>query len=235
MKIRNRTLQRFVTWLLVKVVSLLYWTCRKRSRMEAAQISPYADTGDARYLYSIWHDQLTSAIFMYQPLHMSGLVSQHRDGSYVSDTMEMCGVLPVRGSTNRGGSRALRELLDLARDCHVAITPDGPRGPRRKVSEGIVFLASHSGRSIVPIAFGCNRCWRFKGSWTDLMIPKPFSILHGIAGRPLSIPSNLSREQLAQHTAILQDEMDRLQRDAELLAAGKSLPEPVIQQIRAAA
>ena len=70
--------------------------------------------------------------------------------------------------------------MKTARDHHIVITPDGPRGPRQAMKSGIVYLASRSGREIIPVAHGCSRGWRVKGSWTDMMIPKPFSRVYGL-------------------------------------------------------
>ncbi len=106
------------------------------------------------------------------------------------------------------------------------VTPDGPRGPRRKMSIGIVFLASHTGRAVIPTAYSCSRCWKIKGSWTDLVIPKPFAKVYLLGGRPVEVPAELEREELRQYATVIQTEMDRLNDEVEQLARGpiKALP-----------
>lgn len=81
----------------------------------------------------------------------------------------------------------MRQLIREAEGKHVVMTPDGPRGPRRQLSAGVVFLAAHSGRAIVPTAFTCERGWRFGVGWTDLLVPKPFSKVHLLTGEPIHI------------------------------------------------
>lgn len=211
---------------------VLFRTCRVQPIADASGINAYESTGSQRYLYCVWHDQIIMTVFAGRPLNMAGLVSRHHDGSYVADTIEMCGIKPVRGSTRHGGSQAMRQLIDTARDYHIAITPDGPRGPRRELKDGIVFLASHSGRAIVPSAYQCRRCWKIRGNWTDMIIPKPFTKIVVRGGAPLQVPPDLSREQLAAYRDKLQAEMDRLDREAEQLARGGTQEPP---ELRAAA
>jgi lysophospholipid acyltransferase (LPLAT)-like uncharacterized protein len=227
LKIRSPLLNKLAIWFGVRLVKLLYWTCRKEIVGDAPNLSSYESTGDKRYLYCVWHDQIVMTLFTGRPQNMSGLVSRHQDGGYVADVMQALDIRPVRGSTKRGGSEAMRELMDAAADLHVAITPDGPRGPRHVPKTGIVFLASHSGRGIVPVAYSCRRCWKIEGSWTDMMIPKPFTTIYARGGVPIYVPPNLKRNELDQYTASLQSEMDRLEADAERLARGEALPEVV--------
>jgi lysophospholipid acyltransferase (LPLAT)-like uncharacterized protein len=223
-KIRSRLLTRIAGGIAAGIFRLLFRTCRVKVFTDTEGISPYEETGARRFLYCIWHDQLVMTIFSGRPRRMAGLVSQHQDGSYLADAMQVLGITPVRGSTNRGGGRALRELIERTKELHVAITPDGPRGPRHELKSGIVFLASHTGRGIVPTAYTCRRCWKFRGSWTDMMIPKPFTTVFVRGGAPLYVPSDLSRDELEQHRLRLQIEMARLEAEAEALARGEGLP-----------
>ena len=94
---------------------------------------------------------------------------------------------------------------------HVAITPDGPRGPRRKMKTGIVFLASHSGRAIIPSVYACHRGWRIRGNWTDMLMPWPFTTIYATGGPPFVVPPNLDREEMQQYVERLEREMERLQ------------------------
>jgi hypothetical protein len=153
---------------------------------------------------------------------MVTLVSQHQDGSFLTYAMKYFDLGTVRGSTNRGGTAALRTLIDEARKQHICMTPDGPRGPRRIISPGIIALASLSQVPIIPCLFAASRFWRFKGSWTDLILPKPFSTTHGVIGQPLLVPKGLSRDGIEQFRLQLQCEMDRLQPLADAFARGES-------------
>ncbi|MCA9117811.1 MAG: DUF374 domain-containing protein, partial [Planctomycetaceae bacterium] len=120
MKIRSRWLTLAAARGIVSLMRLLFWTCRCDVVAEADQSNPYEETGESRYLYSIWHDQIIMTLFTGRPKKMAGLVSRHQDGSYVADTMSLAGIQPVRGSTSRGGAQALRELMHAASEYHIA-------------------------------------------------------------------------------------------------------------------
>lgn len=232
MRIRSRLLTRIAATLAVALLRLLFRTCRVETHAAVPGISAYHPTGDRRYLYCVWHDQILMTVFTGRPWKMAGLVSRHQDGSYLADSMQMLGIRPVRGSTKRGGVRAMRELIDVTREFHVCITPDGPRGPRRTLKSGIVFLSSHTGRQIVPVAFACRRRWTIRGNWTDMMIPKPFTKIVALGSEPIAVPSGLQRDGIEHYTAVLQAEMDRLGDLAERLAHGH---QPVPEEFKAAA
>jgi lysophospholipid acyltransferase (LPLAT)-like uncharacterized protein len=211
-KIRSRLLTKIIVFFGVALVRLLFKTCRLRTVVEVPGINSYESTGDRRYLYCIWHDQIVMTVFSGRPQKMAGLVSGHQDGSYLADAMKMLGIVPIRGSSKRGGSRAMGELLQRVREYHVAITPDGPRGPRHKLKTGIVFLASHSGRGIVPGAYACRRAWHIRGNWTDMMLPWPFTEIHARGGPPIFVPPGLDRDELERYAERLEGEMERLEK-----------------------
>ena len=137
-------------------------------------------------------------------------LSIHADGSFVAEVLRRIGIRPIRGSTNRFSPSAFRELMGAMGAGHLVVTPDGPRGPARQMSAGIVSLASRTGRAIVPTAYHCDRCWRIAGSWTVLVIPRPFSRVLLVAGSPIHVPPRLTKESLAEYAARVQGEMDRL-------------------------
>jgi lysophospholipid acyltransferase (LPLAT)-like uncharacterized protein len=210
-KIRNRFLTKAIVFVGVALVRALFKTCRLRADPEVPGINPYDSTGDNRYLFCVWHDQIVMTVFSGRPKNMAGLVSGHQDGSYLAEAMKLLHITPVRGSSKRGGSRAMGELLKRAREYHVAITPDGPRGPRRKMKTGIVFLASHSGRGIIPTAYVCRRGWTIRGNWTDMMIPFPFTEIYASGGPPFYVPPGIEREELERYAARLEQEMQRVE------------------------
>lgn len=233
MKIRSRWLTRIAARLAVGVFRLLFRTVRIEFREATPRTNAFEPTPE-KYLYCIWHDALLGPVFAGRHRCMAGLVSQHQDGSYLADAMKMVGVLPVRGSTSRGGAQALRQMMEAVEHHHIMITPDGPRGPRRELKSGIVFLASKTGRAIIPTAFTYQRCWTVKGSWTDLTIPKPFTKAWFIGGEAFRVPADLDREGLERYTAMLQDRLDALTATAERLARGEPEAQPSSEARRAA-
>jgi lysophospholipid acyltransferase (LPLAT)-like uncharacterized protein len=222
LKIRNRYLTKLIALVAVAFVRLLFKTCRIEIATEVPGCCPYEDTGDRRFLYCVWHDDILMTVFCGRPKRMAGLVSPHQDGSYLADAMQRVGITSVRGSSKRGASRAMRELLDRVRDFHVAITPDGPRGPRRQMKTGIIFLASHSGRVIIPTAYACRRSWRIRGNWTDMQLPMPFTRVHARGGPAFIVPADLDREQLELYAQRLQAEMERQEAIAIAAVSGQA-------------
>jgi hypothetical protein len=222
MRIRGKLVDWLLGTLAVLVFRSLFLTLRLRFHT-AEKTNPYAIEGPDRFIYCVWHDQLLIPIFGGKHRHTAALVSQNQDGSFVAAGLRSAGILPVRGSSSRGGAQALRQLIREAEGRHIVITPDGPRGPRRELSMGIVFLAAHSGRAIVPTAFTCERGWRFGTGWTDLLVPKPFSKVHLLTGEPLRIPTD--HPDLKHELQRVQDAMQALNDRGDRLAARLQEPD----------
>lgn len=125
-------------------------------------------------LLAFWHDQLLLMVKGYRGPGARILISASKDGELIARTMACFGQGAVRGSSTRGGRAAFRELLELAREPYdLVITPDGPKGPRHQVKEGLVQLARLTDRPVIPMAFACSRGHRF-ASWDRFLLPYPF-------------------------------------------------------------
>jgi lysophospholipid acyltransferase (LPLAT)-like uncharacterized protein len=188
-------------------------------REETPGANPYVKSPTERFLFCMWHDSMIMAAFGGKQRSSAALTSRHADGSFVAGVLRWIGVSTIRGSTNHIGPGAMRQLMRAAENKHLGITPDGPRGPRRRMSVGIAFLASRTGRAVVPTAYSCVRCWTIRGSWTNLVIPKPFTKVFLLGGTPIKVPPDLETSQLQQYADHIQAEMDRLNTAAELLSA----------------
>jgi hypothetical protein len=125
--------------------------------------------------------------------HIAMLLSQHRDADILRLIAKLSGFNCVRGSTYRGGTKALMELLERSRTHHLAITPDGPRGPRRKLAQGPIYLASKLQLPIVAMGMGYDRPWRTP-TWDHFAVPKLFCRARGIVSGPMHVPADLDRE-----------------------------------------
>ena len=191
MRLRGEAVKWLIGAFAVLVFRCLFLTLRLRFHT-ANGTNPYLIEGEDRFIYCVWHDQLLIPIFGGKHRHTAALVSQNQDGSFVAAGLRSAGILPIRGSSNRGGAQALRQLIRESEGKHIVMTPDGPRGPRRELSAGVVFLAAQSGRAIVPTTFTCERGWRFGVGWTDLLVPRPFSKVHLLTGEPIHIAPSLS-------------------------------------------
>jgi lysophospholipid acyltransferase (LPLAT)-like uncharacterized protein len=160
-------------------------------------------------IYCVWHNRLALCLIGYrhfvkrrhQSPGLAALVSASKDGGFLAAILECFGVQPVRGSSSRRGPQALLELARWAeRGYHLAITPDGPRGPRYVVQEGVMGLAQVTGLPIVPASYHLSRKVEAK-SWDRFQIPLPFSRCEMVIGLPVHVPREATdgeREALRQ-------------------------------------
>jgi len=227
LKIRSRWLTKVAAFSAVAICRLLFWTCRKKFVGETLERGMHPSVDDEYFVLCVWHDALllpTFAAPRWLRKRCCCLVSQHQDGSYLADAMAWLDYTTVRGSTKRGGVEALRELVNETAGKHIIVTPDGPRGPRRKLKHGAAFVAAQTGRRLLPGAFVVNRGWRIPGSWTDLLVPMPFTTVYIITGEPISIPEGISRSELADYVIAAQQAMDVLNDEADRMVNGQQPP-----------
>jgi lysophospholipid acyltransferase (LPLAT)-like uncharacterized protein len=191
-----RWYHRLVGWLVALVGRTVVFTLRKRQ----TDASGIATSYPKPVIFCVWHNRLGLAMHMYfgfarkQPTTqgLAALVSASKDGAFLASILEAFGVEPVRGSSSRRGPQALLELTTWAeRGYDLAITPDGPRGPRYVVQEGVMSLAQLTGLPIVPA--GCHFGWKFQvRSWDRFQIPVPFSRCQLYLGQPIVVPRDCS-------------------------------------------
>ncbi|HEY5232176.1 MAG TPA: lysophospholipid acyltransferase family protein [Verrucomicrobiae bacterium] len=151
-------------------------------------------------IYCAWHNRLALCMKLYftfggerrSKAGLAGLVSASRDGAFLSAVLGCFGVQPVRGSSSRRGAQALLELKTWAdRGYDLAITPDGPRGPRYIVQDGAMVIAQVTGLPIVPASYHLK--WKIQmKSWDGFQIPLPFSICTVSAGKIVNVPRDIS-------------------------------------------
>lgn len=187
------------------------------------------------FILGFWHGRLLMPCFAWdkrRPMHV--LISRHRDGELITRTLLHFGIGTVRGSSKEGeGAQALREIVRLLRNgAYVAISPDGPRGPRMRASEGIVSAARLAGVPVIPMAVGMSQR-RLLNSWDRFLLPLPFSRGVFVWGEPISVPRDASHDAraAAQRTieaaiTLVTDAADRLTGHAPVEAAPTPLPKP---------
>ncbi len=121
-----------------------------------------------------WHEELLLMVQGYRGPKANVLVSASKDGDLGARLMHLFGQDTVRGSSSKGGRAAFKEMLALSRNpVDLVIIPDGPRGPRRELKEGVIHLARITGRPVIPMTFACSRGRRFN-SWDKCLLPYPF-------------------------------------------------------------
>jgi len=180
------------------------------------RIDPMQGTEIPR-IYLSWHENLLSPIYLRGHCHVSMLLSQHRDADILACVSHHLGYEVVRGSSYRGGAKAIRAMLTDSHKKHLGITPDGPRGPRRCLAMGAIYLASRLQLPIVAMGYGYDRPWRAK-SWDRFAVPRPFSRARAIFSPPVVLPRHLGREEMEQYRQQVEQLLNDLSGEAEAWA-----------------
>lgn len=162
-------------------------------------------------IFALWHGRLLPCSFYHRGEGLATLISQHRDGDYIAGVVESWwGFRAIRGSSTRGGSAALRGIVRaLKRGTAVAITPDGPQGPRQKMKPGPLLAAQMAGVPIIPVSAGGGPAWWAEG-WDRFLIPRPFSRIHLFYGEPMFVPRDLDPAGVDRLTLELEDRLNAL-------------------------
>lgn len=152
---------------------------------------------------SMWHGRMIVALPIHAPLGWHVLVSASGDGDISEKLLEANGYKVIRGSSSRGGARALRAMLKvLDEGVTLAITPDGPRGPMHSMNPGLAFMARATGRLVVPIGFACDRAWH-ASSWDRFTIPKPFARICVVYGEPVGVARDADESEQEAATELV--------------------------------
>ncbi len=192
-------------------------TLRYRALWHDRAVDP-CFTSDQPKIYVFWHEYILIPLHLRGHCNLAMLLSRHKDADILARVAHHVGFDCVRGSSNRGAAAALLEMKRLGQHKHLTITPDGPRGPRRKLAVGPVYLASKLGLPIVPLGFGYDRPWRMK-SWDCFAVPRPFSQARGIVGAEIHIPPGIDRDELEVRRQHVEQQLTELTIEAEDWAA----------------
>lgn len=182
-------------WLLGIIVRCLektwrYTYCGTENITQAVAKVEDNHTSARNYLLAIWHRFALPGVTSHAHRNLKPLVSHSKDGVMVTYIAKKFGLECVRGSSSRGGSMALREMLKtLKNGTIIAITVDGPRGPRGEVKPGIVDLAGLSHLPIIPLTIYPSKAWILQKTWDKTVIPKPFANIHVAYGEAVWITS----------------------------------------------
>ena len=144
-------------------------------------------------IFAAWHSQLVLTTFNHKDMNICGLVSKSKDGEYLARMLTNLGFKTVRGSTSSGATRSLLKLIIYAKKgFSIAITPDGPKGPRHKVQNGVIFLAQKTGFPIIPMGTALSKKIVFN-SWDKFQLPLPFARAILVYDKPffVSLDDNL--------------------------------------------
>ena len=205
--LRKPVVTGILSWLAARYIRFVWHT--GNWKVENADIPKKLVADGKPFIACFWHGRMLMIpnAWVY-PAPISILISQHRDGIFISRTLRHLGVGTIAGSSSRGGGGALVAMVRaLKRGEYIGITPDGPRGPRMRVAPGAISAARLSGAALLPVTFATSRC-RILSSWDRFLFPYPFG--RGIVriGDPITVPrdadenvSELLRQNL-EHSLI---------------------------------
>jgi lysophospholipid acyltransferase (LPLAT)-like uncharacterized protein len=187
---------------------------------KAAFYDPEVDPAfeNRRYILLFWHEHILCPLILRRHSNVTMMLSRHEDAEIVEQVAKLLGMKCVRGSTFRGGASAAKQFLKMQPHNIIAVTPDGPRGPRRKLAVGPVFLASKLQMPIVLLGVGYDRPWRVK-SWDRFAVPRPFSRGRYIWSPKLDVPANLDKNGMESFRQKYETLLTRLTDEAEDWAA----------------
>jgi hypothetical protein len=153
--------------------------------------------GRGPVLYAFTHGVLLPLTFTHRDRGIRVLVSQSRDGEIIARILGRLGFDTARGSSSRGGDRAALKLAALGREGYdLAVTPDGPRGPRGSVAPGVAVVAARSGAPIVPVAVAARPAWNAR-SWDRFLVPPPFARVWVVYGESIDVPAGADPRDVA--------------------------------------
>lgn len=207
--------------ILIRAVNAWMSTLNYRAAAYAEGADPAMEDFAGPAIFIFWHEYIPVPLYLRPNARLAVLLSQHQDAELLSQAAHFAGLETVRGSTHRGATSALKTMLTAGRGRNLAITPDGPRGPRRHLAPGCIYLSSRLQIPLILLGVGYDRPWRYRRVWDQFAIPKPFSRARVISSPRLQIPADLERDQIEPHRLWIEDTLNQLCTTAERWAAGE--------------
>lgn len=197
-------------------VGLLAATCRIEAIGADAMTRAEVETGGA--IHAFWHGRLLLAALVHDGSPTLALISRHGDGEVIARIVAKRRIEAVRGSTRKGGAEALRAMIEQAREGRwrrLAMTPDGPRGPREVAEAGTILLARATGFAIVPAGLSAQPARRLK-SWDRFLVPAPGARVVVVYGEPIRVPREATGDSDTEtFRGRLESQLVELTRDAD--------------------
>jgi len=206
-----RIAPRLYKWLAVALLA----SCRVRfiHRERVARLEREGRT----WIFTAWHENTAASVALERNKKLAMMASDSRDGEYIARGIERLGNIPVRGSSSRGGTKAVKSMVRWLRSGHgAAVTPDGPRGPRRVMQPGVLWIGALAGSPLVPYHVVATRQWTLERAWDRHRIPKPFSTVYVGIGEPYMV----DRERLkADEEGVVEEFAAAMVRNVEITEA----------------
>ena len=197
------------------VTRFLFATCRVRVHGREHCLKTL--DSNQQVIATFWHYSLLVVFQLLRKYSGVAMVSSSRDGEYIARLLEFFGFSTVRGSRNKHGVQALKDMIRFVRSGeNTAIVADGSQGPPRVAQPGSILLASRTGVPILPMAWSASRYVAIR-SWDRTALPIPFSRVDFIFGEPLKVPPNLKAEGIEEHRLMLEQRLNELYKEAWLM------------------
>ncbi len=217
MKIQSKLLIKFGGLALATFVHKWMGTLDFKAAFYDRTIDPVEPDFRGPGIYIFWHEYIASPFYLRGHCNLTMLLSRHRDAEWLAQAAHHMGFESIRGSTFRGGGAALRELFRKSRNTNLTITPDGPRGPRRRLAQGPIYLSSKLRLPLILMGYGYDRPWRLP-TWDRFALPRPFSRARAVVSPRLQIPPDLDRQGVEHYRQHVERLLIRLTLEAETWA-----------------
>lgn len=174
-------------------------------------------------IYAFWHGRILPATFFWRNRGIVVLTSENKDGEYIAHVIRRFGYGSSRGSSSRGAIKGTIGLIrTLKHGAHVALTVDGPRGPRHQVQQGVTWLASYSQHPILPFHIEAKRA-KILSSWDAFQIPLLFSKVRVDIAEPMCLEKELPEETLEAKRVELEATLNQMRENAMIWANRREL------------
>lgn len=213
--LRSEFSYRFFAFLAATYIRLVFFTCKWD--VLGKEIPESYLQAKKPFIVCFWHGRLgmLACAWTWKDRPFRMLMSTHRDGLLIARTVGHFGITWIAGSTQRGGTEALRGLIKTLRNGEtIGITPDGPRGPSQVASLGVITLAKLAKVDMVPITFSTSRRYRLK-TWDRFHLPLPFGRGLFLWGDPISPPTRGDEAEMEKTRQLLETNMTDLQNKAD--------------------
>jgi lysophospholipid acyltransferase (LPLAT)-like uncharacterized protein len=209
----NKRLQvRLISTVGYRIVAALGSTLRWR--LEGLEQLDRIVASGHQPIMAFWHGRILPATYYFRRRGIVVITSENFDGEWIAGIIERFGYGTARGSTSRGGRKALRQLMrEMADGKPAGFTVDGPRGPARVAQPGAVWLSKATGNPVLPFHLEANRSWQAR-SWDRTQIPKPFATVAIAVGEPFHVAADADSEAIEAARHLLEDRLRALERRA---------------------
>ena len=209
-------LRRVVPFLVYGYLTVVGWT--SRVRWDGREHLQALRKQGKNFIYAFWHAKQAMFTYTHRGQPVAIMVSKSKDGDIIANVMAHSRIRAVRGSSSRAAIQGTLELIDAAKQGYQpGFTPDGPKGPPRKVKSGVIYLAQKTGLPIVPITNAVSRKLIMKRAWDRFEVPLPFSDVRIVHGEPIRVSPGDDAEAKARE---LESALNRITAEAEARVAG---------------